>query len=109
MLADKAGRVANRIAYSPEASADLTEIYDFIADRGSPMAALRFVERIAAACDALGTLPGRGSPRDDIRPGLRVTGFARRVTIAYHLDGETVIIDRLLYAGRDLGAAFSGL
>jgi len=35
-----------------------------------------------------------------------VLGFARRVAIAYHVSAETVTIDRILYGGRDFGAAF---
>jgi plasmid stabilization system protein ParE len=63
---------------------------------------LRFVERIIEACGGLEMFPRRGAPRDDIRPGLLIIGFARRVTIAYHLEGDAVTIDRILYAGRDL-------
>ena len=51
--------------------------------------------------------PARGTRRDDIRPGLRVTSMARRVTIACHVAGEGVTIDRILYGGRDLGTAFA--
>ena len=36
-----------------------------------------------------------------------MTGMARRVTIAYPIAGEAVTIDRILYGGRDLGAAFA--
>jgi len=31
-----------------------------------------------------------------------VTGFERRVTIAFHITPEKVVIDRILYGGRDL-------
>jgi toxin ParE1/3/4 len=51
--------------------------------------------------------PARGTRRDDIRPGLRMTSMARRVTIADPIAGEAVTIDRILYGGRDLGAAFA--
>ncbi|WP_353954867.1 hypothetical protein [uncultured Methylobacterium sp.] len=35
-----------------------------------------------------------------------MTGFERRVTIAFHLMGDHVVIDRILYAGRNVQAAF---
>jgi toxin ParE1/3/4 len=44
----------------------------------------------------LADFPERGSPRNGLRPGLRITGFERRVMIA-----EPVIIDRVLYGGRE--------
>jgi len=48
----------------------------------------------------------RGTKRDDIRPGLRIIGFERRVTIAFHIAPGMVTIDRILYGGRDLYRAF---
>jgi toxin ParE1/3/4 len=50
--------------------------------------------------------PARGTRRDDIRSGLRVTSMARRVAIADPIAGAVVTIDRILSGGRDLGAAF---
>src|ERR1051326_6309833 len=47
----------------------------------------------------------RGTRRDDLRPGLRVAGFERRITIAFHVDAETLVIDRILYGGRDIHRA----
>jgi len=35
-----------------------------------------------------------------------VIGFARRVAIAFHVTAGTVTINRILYGGRDFGAAF---
>jgi toxin ParE1/3/4 len=43
--------------------------------------------------------------RNDLRPGLRTVGFEGRVTIAFHVDPNTVTIDRILYGGRDLDGA----
>jgi toxin ParE1/3/4 len=45
-------------------------------------------------------------PRDDVRPGLRVVGFERRVTVAFQVAGDNLTILRILYAGRDLERAF---
>lgn len=97
--------MARSVVFAPEAEADLIELYDYIAAHGNAARALGYVERIVAACESLATFPSRGTPRDDVRPGLRLTSVARRVTIAYHLAGETVTIDRILYGGRDLPAA----
>jgi toxin ParE1/3/4 len=94
------------VSFSPQASTDLFEIYDYIAPRGGAERALAYVQRIQAACLNLASFPARGTRRDDIRPGLRVTGFEGRVTIAFHVGAERVVIVRILYAGRDLSGAF---
>ena len=100
--------MAHSVVFAPEAEADLVELYDYIARHGGPGRALRYVERIVASCRGLAIFPERGTRRDDIRPGLRLTSHARRVSIAFHVAGETVTIDRILYAGCTLGAAGEG-
>jgi len=35
-----------------------------------------------------------------IRPGLRIVGFERRVSVAFVVEEDEVVILRLLYAGR---------
>jgi toxin ParE1/3/4 len=50
----------------------------------------------------LQTFPERGRRRDELLPGLRIVGFERRVSIAFHVANRVVTIDRVLYGGRDL-------
>ncbi|MBS9478874.1 type II toxin-antitoxin system RelE/ParE family toxin [Ancylobacter radicis] len=94
--------MAYRVVFSPEASDDLLGLYLFIAQRSGPDIALGYVERIEVYCRSFADFPMRGTCRDDIRPGLRVVGFERRVTAAFHIDGDRVVFDRLLYGGRSL-------
>lgn len=96
--------MTHRVVFAPEARADLLELYDYIAARGGPERALAYIERIETYCNGFATFPERGLRRDDIRPGLRVVGFARRVSIAFHITPAAVTIDRILYGGRDLGS-----
>ena len=98
--------MAGKLVFAPEAQADLFELYDYIAGHGGPERALSYIGRIEAACRNLPAFPERGTPRPDVRPGLRVLGFANRVSIAFHSQGGDVVIDRILYGGRDLGLAF---
>jgi toxin ParE1/3/4 len=98
--------VRHSVVFSPEARDDLFELYDFIAQRDGAARALGFVERIEVYCLGLADFPKRGSPRDAVRPGLRVVGFGRRTTVAFHVAAKIVTIDRVLYGGRDLGSAF---
>lgn len=94
------------IVVSPEAEGDLQRIYDYISEQPGATRALGYVDRILAHCEGFATFPERGRRRDDLRPGLRVTGFERRVTIAFHLMGDHVVIDRIIHAGRNVQAAF---
>ncbi len=91
-----------RLLFTPEAQADLLELYDYIAERSGEDRALGYIERIEEWGSRLESFPKRGTPRDDVRPGLRVAGFERRVSIAFQVGSETVTILRILYAGRDL-------
>ena len=94
-----------RVIFSPEAREDLLGLYDYIADEGGDAVALGYVERIEAFCRRLETFPERGTVRDDIRTGLRIIGFERRVSIAFHVETETVVVNRILYGGRDVETA----
>jgi len=64
------------------------------------------VGRIVDFCNGLSTFPLRGTQRDDLLSGLRVTGFERRVTIAFIVTAEAVLIEGIFYGGRDFEAEF---
>jgi len=55
--------------------------------------ARNYTDRIVATCRNLVTFPERGTPRDDLRPGLRTTTYRRRATIAFHITATQVVID----------------
>jgi toxin ParE1/3/4 len=98
--------VAHRVVFSPSARDDLRQLYIYIAERAGEARALAYIGRIEEYCRGFATLPERGTRRDDLASGLRIIGFQRRVTLAFHVDQATVTFDRILYGGRDLGAAF---
>lgn len=89
------------VEFSDDARADLFALYDWIADAASPDIALAYVERLERYCLDFDYASERGQLRDDIRPGLRVIGFERRVSIAFTVEDERVVILRLFYAGRN--------
>ena len=62
-----------------------------------------YVGRIVDFCNGLSTFPLRGTQRDDLLSGLRVTGFERRVTIAFIVTADAVLIEGIFYGGRDRG------
>ena len=92
------------VVFAPEARDDLKELYMFIAERSKPDRAMAYVNRIEAYCRGFADYPERGTRRDDLFPGLRVVGFERRVTIAFHVDADTVKFLRILYGGREIEA-----
>ena len=93
-----------KVVFAPEARDDLKELYLFIAERSNSDRAMAYVNRIEAYCRGFADYPERGTRRDDLFPGLRVVGFERRVTIAFHVDADTVKFLRILYGGRELEA-----
>jgi toxin ParE1/3/4 len=88
------------------AEADLVAIYRYIAEQsGSPDRALGYIRRIRACCEDLRNFPEAGRARHDLRPGIRILGFERRVVIAYTvLPSGDVEIGRFFYGGRDYEA-----
>ena len=53
---------------------------------------MAYIERIEAHCRGFADFPERGTRRDDLLPGLRITGFERRVTIATVIEFVAAII-----------------
>ncbi|RCW85517.1 type II toxin-antitoxin system RelE/ParE family toxin [Phyllobacterium bourgognense] len=94
--------MTHRVLFSPQANIDLRELYLYIAADAGRARAIAYLERIEIYCRGFANFPERGMKRDDLWPGLRVVGFERRVTIAFHFDTDTVTFDRILYGGRDL-------
>jgi len=94
-----------RSFYRRKQLGDLETLYDHIASDSGPLRAIGYIERIESFCRGFELAGQRGHARDDIRSGLGVVGFERRVTIGFHVDAKTVTIDRILYGGRDIGRA----
>jgi plasmid stabilization system protein ParE len=94
--------VIYRIRFEPPAQRDLLAMHSYIADRSSIEQASTYVDRLLQWCEGFERFPMRGTRRDDIRRGLRITGFERRITIAFTVNEKEVVILRILYGGRKL-------
>ncbi len=68
--------------FAPEAAEALDELFDWIAEQASDDVARRYVDALVSTCAELRQFPHRGTPRGDIRPGLRVTHHRGRTVIA---------------------------
>ena len=97
------------VVFTPEAEAQLIELYGYIAAESSPEISARYTDGIVTYCESLSTFPNRGNRRDDIRPGLRVTSYRKRVAIAFNVDDDRVNIIGVFYGGQDYeGALLEG-
>jgi len=99
--------IRRAVLFAPEARADIFALYDWIADAASPAVALAYVERIEAHLNAFDVASQRGTRRDDVRPGLRVVGFERRLTVAFTVSDASVTILRVFHGGQDWSAVLS--
>lgn len=89
------------IVFRPLAENDLVALHRYIAENSSLDRAGAYIDRIEHACMSLADFPFRGTLRDDLHPGLRITGFERRISIAFVVESQTVRILRIFYGGRD--------
>ena len=97
-----------RVIFAPEAQDDLLSLYSYIVEQSGPSTAIGYINRIERYCLGFDVASERGTRRDGIRKGLRIVGFERRVTIAFHVEPDTVTIDRIFYAGRDVHELLRG-
>lgn len=93
-----------RVVFTPEAEEQLAALYGYIAAAASPDIAARYTEAIVSYCESLCTFPLRGTMRDDIRPGLRITHYKKRTVIAFDVDADQVSIMGVFYGGQDYEA-----
>lgn len=96
-----------KVIFTEEAEEQLDAIYRYIADHSYEDRAAAYVGRIVECCRGLSTFPARGTRWDGIRPGLRLIGFERRVTIAFVASETEVTIVGIFYGGQDVEAALT--
>ena len=82
----------------------IDDLHSYISERAGERVADRYVDRIVRYCEGFDVFPIRGASRDDILQGLRIVGFERRVTIAFMLAAEAILIEGVFYGGQDFAA-----
>ncbi len=92
---------------SPQASDDLDEIAYYIASvTGDIDRAARLISEITRRFVTLSTYPHLGRARDaDLGPGRR-SHVVDQFVIIYRLDGDDVVVLRVIHGRRDIAAAF---
>lgn len=89
------------VVFAPEAEAQLIQMYRYLASAAGPEIATKYTNAVVSYCESLTTFPERGTRRDDIRPGLRITHHRGRTSIAFAVQPERVEIVGIFHGGRD--------
>jgi len=89
------------VIFTREAQEQLVALYRYIAVAASPEIAERYTSSIVTFCTGLQNFPHRGTRRDDVRPGLRITNYKKRAVIAFDVDADRVSIIGVYYGGQD--------
>jgi len=90
-----------QVIFTPLAERHIDQLHAYITEHANEDRADDYISRIVEHCRGFKNFPERGTKRDDLMPGLRVTGFERRVTIAFVVTNDAVLIAGIFYGGRD--------
>ena len=99
--------VTHQLFIPERAEADLDAIYRHIAGASGQTRAGTIVDSILKQCRGLDLFPRRGTPRDDLFPGLRGIAHRDRASVALTVEGSLVTIEAVAWRGRDLAAGSS--
>lgn len=94
--------MTHAVLLSPLAVQDLIALHRWIMDEADRTIADGYVDRIERKIAGLAQFPGRGTPRDDLAPGVRTLVFERRVLIAYRVEEAAVTVLRVISGQREL-------
>ena len=92
-----------RVELSERARDDLERISDWVEEQAGRRIAENYDRRIRERIATLAQFPNRGTPDDQIAPGVRTLSFERRLRIAYIIVGDTVQVYRVFHSARDIG------
>ena len=89
------------VVFTPEALAQVEELFRYVARVAGPDVASRYTNAIVTYCEGLHTFPHRGTRRDDIRPGLRITNYKKRAVVSFEVEADVVSVLGVYYGGQD--------
>jgi toxin ParE1/3/4 len=90
-----------RVIVTPDAIDDLVDIHNQISMGGGSAVADRYIERLRTFVNGFDIASERGTPRPDLREGLRAIGYERRITITFAVFEEHVDILRFFWGGQN--------
>ena len=100
--------MTHRVVFSQRAEDQLDALYAVIERDSGSARAESFTGAIVDFCMGLSLFPERGMRRDDLRHGLRVLGWRRRVSIALTVEADDIVILGIFYGGQDWESTFEG-
>ena len=95
------------VKFAPEALEQLDNLEQYIAEAASSTVAAGYIDAIVSYCESLQSFPNRGTQRDDIRPGLRITNYRGRTVIAFAVEEDQPYIIGVFYGGQDYETALA--
>ncbi|MBD8649753.1 type II toxin-antitoxin system RelE/ParE family toxin [Rhizobium sp. CFBP 13726] len=88
------------VVLHPEAERELTEFYEYVADRAGSAVAWNYITKLRVFLSGLADFPERGTVRESEVSGIRIIGYRRSVSIAFVVRSPEVIILGLFFSGR---------
>jgi toxin ParE1/3/4 len=97
------------VRYVEEFDERLEIIADYMEFHGRSEASIaRYVTEVYDTCEAFATFPKRGTPQDDVMPGLKTTHYKGDTILAFVVDehAETVWFLGDFFGGQDWRSLF---
>jgi toxin ParE1/3/4 len=91
--------MSRKVKVTARAKADIRSIADWIA-RDSVTAAVRWLDDLESRFRTICDVPGTGTNREDLRPGLRSSPFGNYL-IFFKATQKTLTIVRVIHGARD--------
>lgn len=99
--------MSHSVRLSPLAVEDLIALEAWIAGETDAAIVVSYITRIEQKIRALSNYPDRGTPREELAPGLRTLTFERNLIIAYRVQGHEVLVLRIISGRRELSSLFA--
>ncbi|CAH2404974.1 type II toxin-antitoxin system RelE/ParE family toxin [Mesorhizobium ventifaucium] len=99
--------MTDQVVFSAAAEKDVAELLAYLVPEAGERTARAWVDRLIVYCEGFATFPERGTRRDDIARvcvRLVIDGGRRSLSRAFRVDGNFVVILRMLHGGRALEA-----
>ncbi len=93
--------MSHNVIFTPEAQAQLLALYHYTARVYSHDFAQRHIETILSYCKRFWAFRHMGIRRNDIRPGLRIVNYKKRVTLALEVEEDRLSILGVFDSGQD--------
>lgn len=94
------------VALTEGAIDDLDALHLRIAGEAGEAVADAYLDRVQRRIEGLSEYANRGTPRDDLAPGVRTLSFERRLVIAYRVTGAEVRVLHIFSSQREYGLLF---